>query len=86
MYFMPQLIMGASLTKLGNYQESIRVLENAKNLIDSNPDLYYFLGVSYQSIGDRQNAYNNLTTALKLTDGRRGWEQDAQNRLRVLVR
>lgn len=86
MYFMPQLIMGASLTKLGNYQESIRVLENAKNLIDSDPDLYYFLGVSYQSIGDRQNAYNNLVTALKLTDGRRGWEQDAQNRLRMLVR
>jgi predicted Zn-dependent protease len=86
MYFMPQLIMGASLTKLGYYQESIRVLENAKNLIDSNPDLYYFLGVSYQSIGDRQNAYNNLVTALKLTDGKRGWEQDAQNRLRTLVR
>ena len=86
MYFMPQLIMGASLTKLGNYRESIRVLENAKNLIDSDPDLYYFLGVSYQSIGDRQNAYNNLVTALKLTDGRRGWEQDAQNRLRTLVR
>jgi len=86
MYFMPQLIMGASLTKLGNYQESIRVLENTKNLVDSNPDLYYFLGVSYQSIGDRQNAYNNLVTALKLTDGKRGWEQDAQNRLRTLVR
>ncbi len=85
-YFLPQLIMGASLTKIGKYRESIQILENAKKLIDSNPDLYYFLGVSYQGLGDRQRAYDNLATALKLSDGKRGWEEDARNRINYLVR
>lgn len=85
-YFLPQLIMGASLTKLGKYKESISVLEKAKKLIDSNPDLYYFLGVSYQGINDKQRAYDNLVAALKLSDGKRGWEEDAKNRINYLIR
>ncbi|MGB9765871.1 MAG: M48 family metalloprotease [Sulfurihydrogenibium sp.] len=83
-YFLPRLILGASLVKLNNYREAIAVLEDARKLIDSNPDLYYFLGVSYQELGNRQLAAENLKTALELSDGKRGWESDARMRLRTL--
>ncbi|MGC9006588.1 MAG: M48 family metalloprotease [Sulfurihydrogenibium sp.] len=83
-YFLPRLILGASLVKLNNYREAIAVLEDARKLIDSNPDLYYFLGVSYQELGNRQLAAENLKTALELSDGKRGWESDARMRLRAL--
>ncbi|WP_028949773.1 M48 family metalloprotease [Sulfurihydrogenibium subterraneum] len=83
-YFLPRLILGASLVKLNQYKEAIIVLEDAKKLIDSNPDLYYFLGVAYQEYGNKNLAIENLKTALSLTDGKRGWESDAKLRLRNL--
>jgi len=83
-YFLPRLILGASLVKMNQYKEAIIVLEDAKKLIDTNPDLYYFLGVAYQEYGDKNLAIENLKTALNLTDGKRGWESDAKLRLRSL--
>ncbi|MCS7203588.1 MAG: M48 family metalloprotease [Thermodesulfovibrio sp.] len=84
LYFKPFLIKGISLTKLGQYSESINTLEKAKLLIGNNPDLYYWLGVDYQAVGDKFKAIDNLSTALQLTDGSRGWESDAKRRLRTL--
>lgn len=83
-YFLPKLILGASLVKLNDCKEAILVLEDAKKLIDSNPDLYYYLGVAYQEVGNRQFAVENLKTALNLSDGKRGWENDAKMRLKSL--
>ncbi|WP_345780598.1 M48 family metalloprotease [Sulfurihydrogenibium sp.] len=83
-YFLPRLILGASLVKLNQYREAVFVLEDAKKLIDSQPDLYYYLGVAYQELGNKSAAVENLKTALSLTDGRRGWEGDAKQRLKNL--
>ncbi|MCX7723757.1 MAG: M48 family metalloprotease [Thermodesulfovibrio sp.] len=84
LYFKPFLIKGIALTKIGKWRESIVSLNKAKQLIPDNADLYYYLGVDYHEIGDRKNAIEHLSTALNLTDGKRGWEADAQRRLIML--
>lgn len=84
LYFQPMLIKGIALTEIGQFRESINTLERAKRLISDNPDLYYYLGVDYYELGDRKNAIQNLSNALNLTDGKRGWEADAQRRLKIL--
>lgn len=86
MYFLPKLLTGVSLIKLDRSFEAIKHLEDAKRLIDTSPDLYYFLGVAYQNTDNREKAVENLRAALSLTDGKRGWEQDAQQRLNALAR
>ncbi len=84
LYFKPFLIKGVALNQRGQWRESIDALEKAKNLIIDNADLYYYLGVDYYEIGDRKNAIDNLSNALSLTDGKRGWEADAKRRLKIL--
>ncbi|WP_353685109.1 M48 family metalloprotease [Thermodesulfovibrio sp. 3907-1M] len=84
LYFYPLLIKGVALMQTGRLNESINTLEKAKKLVSENPDTYYYLGVDYQAVGNRAKAVENLSTALQLTDGKRGWEADAQRRLRVL--
>ncbi|MCX7759746.1 MAG: M48 family metalloprotease [Hydrogenothermaceae bacterium] len=86
LYFLPKLLAGASAVKLGKDFEAIKILEEAKNLINTSPDLYYFLGVAYQNIGNKQKAYENLKAALEITDGKRGWEADAKQRILILTR
>lgn len=83
-YFKPMLIKGIAQNQLNQWSASINTLEKAKNLVNDNPDLYYYLGVDYQAIGNRNKAIDNLSTALQLSDGKRGWETDAQRRLRNL--
>lgn len=84
LYFLPMLIKGIALNQTNQWNESINTLERAKKLLKENPDTYYYLGVDYQAIGNRTKAIENLSTALELTDGKRGWEADAQRRLRIL--
>lgn len=84
LYFKPMLIRGIALNQLNQWNASISTLERARNLVSDNADLYYYLGVDYQAIGNRNKAIENLSTALQLTDGKRGWETDAQRRLRNL--
>jgi len=84
LYFKPMFIKGLALLQMRQWHESINILERAKSLISDSPDLYYYLGIDYQSIGDRSKAIENLSNALNLTDGKRGWEADAQRRLRQL--
>lgn len=83
-YFQPMLIKGIALNQITQFRESINTLERAKQLISDNSNLYYYLGVNYHEIGDRKNAIQNLSNALNLTDGKRGWETDAQRRLIIL--
>jgi len=83
-YFKPMLIKGIALNKINQWRDSAYVLEKAKGLINDNATLYYYLGVDYQELKDTNRAINNLSTALKLTDGKQGWEADAQRRLRIL--
>jgi predicted Zn-dependent protease len=85
LYFLPKLVSGFDLLKLKKYKKSIKILEKAKRLIPSFPDTYYFLGLDYENIGDIQKAVQNYRTALKLTDGKRGWENDAKRRLERLT-
>ncbi len=81
MFFKPHLIAGISLNKLKRYDESISFLLKAKELIPSFPDTYYFLGLDYEAIRDYKQAIEYYQTALKLSDGKRGWEADAKRRL-----
>ena len=85
LYFMPKLVAGFDLLKLKKYIKSIKILEEAKRLIPSFPDTYYFLGLDYENVGNYQKAIQNYRTALKLTDGKRGWEEDAKRRLQMLL-
>ncbi|MCX7739031.1 MAG: M48 family metalloprotease [Hydrogenothermaceae bacterium] len=85
-YFLAKLLTGASLVKLNRSFEAIKQLEDAATLINSNPDLYYFLGVAYQNTGNRQKAIENFKFALSITDGNRGWESEAKERLNILSR
>ncbi len=86
LYFMPQLILGYDYLKIKNFLKSIKILENAKKLIPSFPDTYYFLGLDYEAVKEYKKAIQNYKTALQLTDGKRGWEQDAERRLIRLQR
>ncbi len=81
MFFKPHLIAGISLNKMKKYKQSIYYLEKAKNLIPSFPDTYYFLGLDYEYLRQYEKAIENYQTALKLSDGKRGWEADAKRRL-----
>ncbi len=85
LYFMPKLVAGFDLLNLKRFKESIKILEEAKKLIPSFPDTYYFLGLDYENIGNYKKAVQNYRTALKLTDGKRGWEGDAKRRLERLT-
>ena len=84
LYFKPRLIKGIAQNQLNQWQASINTLERARELINNNPDLFYYLGINYQAIGNRTKAIENLSMALQLSDGKRGWEADAQRRLRNL--
>ncbi len=84
LYFKPLLIKGIAQNQLNQWSASINTLEKAKSLVNDNPDLYYYLGVDYQAIGNRGKAIESLTTAIQISDGKRGWEADAQKRLRTL--
>ncbi|NPA53722.1 MAG: M48 family metalloprotease [Aquificae bacterium] len=84
LYFSPHFIAGYALFELRNYEESVKYLERAKELIPSFPDTYYYLGRIYEALGKYKEAAMYYRQALKLTDGRRGWERDAARRLRRL--
>lgn len=84
LYFRPMLIKGVAQNQLNQWNASINTLEKAKSLVNDNPDLYYYLGVDYQAIGNRAKAIDSLATAIQISDGKRGWEVDAQKRLRTL--
>ncbi len=84
LYFNPMLIKGIAQNKLNQWNASINTLEIAKKLVSDNPDLYYYLGVDYHQVGNKREALDNLITALKLSDGKRGWEPDAERRIRIL--
>lgn len=84
LYFRPMLIKGVAQNQLNQWNASINTLEKAKSLVNDNPDLYYYLGVDYQAIGNRAKAIDSLSTAIQISDGKRGWEADAQKRLRTL--
>ncbi len=84
MYFSPNFVAGYSSFKLERYHESIKYLERAKSLIPSFPDTYYYLGRDYEALGEIKKAIENYRKALKLSDGKRGWERDAYRRLKKL--
>ncbi len=84
MYFSPHFIAGYSLFKLKNYKKSIDYLKRAEELIPSFPDTYYYLGRDYEALGKYRLAAEYYRKALKLSDGKRGWERDAARRLQRL--
>lgn len=52
--------------KIGNYDESIKILEEAKRISSENSDVYYYLGEAYFRKGDIQRAITNLEKAISL--------------------
>ncbi|WP_456464204.1 beta-barrel assembly-enhancing protease [Persephonella sp.] len=85
LYFKPHFFAGYGYFKLGKYSESVKFLEKARELIPDFPDTYYFLGRDYEALGNLKKAVENYRKALKLTDGKRGWEKDAQRRLQRIL-
>ncbi|GAB6072116.1 M48 family metalloprotease [Venenivibrio stagnispumantis] len=85
LYFRPKLFAGIALTRLNKNEEAINILNQAISLIPDNPDSYYYLGLNYEATRRYQKAAQSYNMALKLTDGKRGWEPDAQARLRRLT-
>jgi len=81
LYFRPHFFAGYGYFKLKKYKKSAEYLERAKELIPDFPDTYYFLGRDYEALGNTAEAVKNYRKALKLTDGKRGWEKDARRRL-----
>lgn len=85
MYFRPHFFAGYGYFKLKDYKTSIKYLEKAKDLIPNFPDVYYFLGRDYEAIGNLSKATENYKKALKLSNGKRGWENDAKRRLQRIL-
>jgi len=85
LYFKPHFFAGYGYFKMERYSESAKFLEKAKDLIPNFPDTYYFLGRDYEALGDLKKAAENYRKALKLTDGKRGWEKDARRRLQQIL-
>ncbi|WP_297457321.1 M48 family metalloprotease [Persephonella sp.] len=85
MFFRPHFFAGFGYFKLKKYRESIKYLTKAKVLIPNFPDTYYFLGRDYEALGEISKAIKNYEKALKLTNGKRGWEADAKRRLQRLL-
>ncbi len=86
MYFSPHLFAGYAYLYLKNYPSAIKYLTRAKQLIPNFPDTYYLLGLAYEAMKDYRRALENYKMALKLTNGKRGWEQDAKRRIQRLQR
>ncbi|WP_448587617.1 M48 family metalloprotease [Thermocrinis sp.] len=82
--FSTNYVMGLVQFRRGNHRDSIRYLEEARRLIPNNPDVYYYLGRNWEALGNRQRALENYKTAVELSGGKRPWEQDARERLRML--
>ena len=85
LYFKPHFFAGYGYFKLEKYSKSVQFLEKARDLIPNFPDTYYFLGRDYEELGQFGKAVENYRKALKLTDGKRGWEKDAQRRLQRIL-
>ena len=83
--FKPHFFAGYGYFKLGKYSKSVEFLERARELIPNFPDTYYFLGRDYEKLGQIEKAVENYRKALKLTDGKRGWEKDARRRLQRIL-
>jgi len=86
LYFSPHLFAGYGYLYLKNFNNAIKYLERAKQLIPNFPDTYYLLGIAYEGLKRYDLALQNYKMALKLTDGKRGWEKDAQRRIQNLQR
>ncbi len=68
----------------GDYQESLRFLQRANNLIPDHASTHYYLGRDYEALGQRSRAIEHYKTALELSQGKAEWAQDARERLRRL--
>jgi len=86
LYFSPHLFAGLAYINLKNYQAAVKYLERAKQLIPTQPDTYYLLGLAYEGLRNYKLALQYYQMALKLTDGKRGWEKDAKARIQKLQR
>ncbi|MCX7916856.1 MAG: tetratricopeptide repeat protein [bacterium] len=57
---------GIIYLKTGDYDKSIKILEEATRTISDNADVYYYLGESYFRKGDSEKAISNLQKAISI--------------------
>ncbi|MFN3976408.1 MAG: M48 family metalloprotease [Aquificaceae bacterium] len=67
-----------------DYQESLKYLQKANQLIPDHASTHYYLGRNYEALGQRNRAIEHYRIALELSQGRAPWAEDARERLRRL--
>ncbi|MFN3472113.1 MAG: M48 family metalloprotease, partial [Aquificaceae bacterium] len=67
-----------------DYQESLKYLQKANQLIPDHASTHYYLGRNYEALGQRNRAMEHYKIALELSQGRAPWAEDARERLRRL--
>ena len=74
-------VKGIALFKLKRFEESIRVLEHAKKLVETYGGIYYYLGRNYEELGYVRKAIESYRMAVRLATGKEDWYWDARKRL-----
>lgn len=59
---------GIFYLRIGDYENSIKIFENAKKMSPENPDIYHLLGEAYFYNGEIQKAITNLQKAIEMND------------------
>ena len=57
---------GLKLLQGGRYKEALKILNIAKNLHPTLPEIYKLLGETYEQMGDYESAYEYYDTAINL--------------------
>jgi putative PEP-CTERM system TPR-repeat lipoprotein len=60
--------LGYALMKNGRKEDSRKILEKAAAMLPNNPTVLYHLALSYKAVGDRKQAIEKLSKAIKLGD------------------
>ena len=74
-------VKGIALFELKRYEESIRTLNRARELVGTYGGIYYYLGRNYEALGLIREAIKNYRMAVKLATGKEDWYWDARKRL-----
>ncbi len=81
-----RFVRGAVLFNMGKFEESIGELEEARRLVPTFPDTYYYMGRNYEALRRYREALISYENAIRLAKGDEVWLQDARRRYEALRR